>query len=194
MVCTSPITRNGQLDFPCGKCIACKLQRSSEWANRIMHEAQSYKESVFITLTYSDDHLPENGSLSKPDLVKFMKRIRAKLKYSEGRQIKYFGSGEYGTQGTERPHYHAILFGVGYSDFNEVTVNGKTYNTIPQWEYGFIDVKPLIWNRANYTAKYILKKTFEEKQKCIIKNITPPFQISSNGIGLNWAKAHRANR
>lgn len=46
--------------LPCGKCTGCKLERSRQWAVRLMHEAQLHKKTSFITLTYNDEELPNN--------------------------------------------------------------------------------------------------------------------------------------
>lgn len=43
------------LKLPCGRCIGCRLERSKQWALRLMHEAQLHKENSFITLTYNND-------------------------------------------------------------------------------------------------------------------------------------------
>ena len=47
--------------------------------------------------------------LKKSDFQKFIKRLRKDY------DIKYFACGEYGDK-TLRPHFHAILFGVNFSD------------------------------------------------------------------------------
>lgn len=44
--------------LPCGKCTGCKLERSRQWAVRLMHEAQLHTRTSFITLTYRDEDLP----------------------------------------------------------------------------------------------------------------------------------------
>jgi len=44
--------------LPCGKCTGCKLERSRQWAVRLMHEAQLHERTSFITLTYRDEDLP----------------------------------------------------------------------------------------------------------------------------------------
>ena len=43
---------------------------------RVIHELAGYKDAVFLTLTYADEHLPPNGSLVVADLQKFIKRLR----------------------------------------------------------------------------------------------------------------------
>ena len=73
----SPITINVQLigrtdttslQVPCGKCLACRIKKRQEWSMRCMHELDYWSRSSFLTLTYSDTHLPDNGSLSKRHL------------------------------------------------------------------------------------------------------------------------------
>ena len=98
--------------FPCGQCMACRLNKQREKAMRIGHELQYHKESVFITLTYDPEHLPENGSLVKSDVQKFLKRLRKRLGVE---RVRYFLCGEYGELGN-RPHYHLIVFGLSYND------------------------------------------------------------------------------
>ena len=61
---------------PCGKCLACRIARRQEWSMRVIHELSGYKDAVFLTLTYSDEFLPDHGSLVVADLQKFIKRLR----------------------------------------------------------------------------------------------------------------------
>lgn len=54
-----------ELTLPCGRCIGCKLERSRQWAVRLLHENQLHETSCFVTLTISPEHLhtrTENGS------------------------------------------------------------------------------------------------------------------------------------
>ena len=41
-----------------------------------MHEKQLHRHSAYITLTYNDEHLPENYNLRYRDFQLFMKRLR----------------------------------------------------------------------------------------------------------------------
>ena len=68
-----------------------------------MHDASS-----FVTLTYDDDHLPDNQSLELAHWQRFAKQIRDNIG-----PFRYFHCGEYGSI-TQRPHLHAILFGVDF--------------------------------------------------------------------------------
>lgn len=123
MACTRPLpcykTPSGKIVFspvqgavpaqvPCGQCIGCRLAHSRDWATRCMHEAHMHESSSFITLTYSPEHLPENGSLVRKHFTDFLKRLRKAL---GSVKIRYFGCGEYGSK-LERPHYHAIIVGL----------------------------------------------------------------------------------
>ena len=108
----------GFVDLPvevgCGRCIGCKLKRSAEWAIRCVHEASQHpdKDNSFLSLTYSPENLPQNGSLVKSDMQKFFKKFRKAI---SPHRIKYLCVGEYGDT-NYRPHYHALVFGYGFPD------------------------------------------------------------------------------
>lgn len=72
--------------LPCGRCIGCRLERSRQWATRLMHEAQMHPSASFVTLTYDDPHLPRGASLQLDHLQKFLKRLRRRLP----QQIRFF--------------------------------------------------------------------------------------------------------
>ena len=67
------------VEFACGQCIGCRIERSRQWAIRCVHEAQLYEANCFITLTYAPEHLPKNGSLVLEHFQKFMKRLRKRV-------------------------------------------------------------------------------------------------------------------
>ena len=64
------------LFLPCGRCVGCRLERSRQWAVRMMHEASLYDMSSFVTLTYDDLNIDDKRSLVYSDFQKFMKRLR----------------------------------------------------------------------------------------------------------------------
>ena len=74
---------------------------------------------MFVTLTYCDDALPEKGSLVREDVKKYCKRLRKYMLTHHNRKIKYMAVGEYGENGTERPHYHLIILGMRYERWRE---------------------------------------------------------------------------
>ena len=96
-------------ELPCGKCNGCLADKAQDWGIRLWHEAHSYKQNAFITLTYDEEHLPDDRKLVKSDAQKFLMQLRN----ITGERIRYFLTGEYGdTYG--RPHYHAIIFGFDF--------------------------------------------------------------------------------
>lgn len=65
-----------QIQIACGQCIGCRLEKSRQWAVRCMHEAKCHRYNSFVTLTYRQETLPENGQLVKRHAAKFMNRLR----------------------------------------------------------------------------------------------------------------------
>lgn len=185
MRCTSPIEINGMLAFPCGKCMACRIKRTQEWATRIVHETKYYKSSLFITLTYSNEYLPEGGSLEKDAISAFIKRYRKSI---YPRKVKFFACGEYGEK-AERPHYHILLLGAEIDDFEPHSIRGKYKHG--SWKKGFIDIKPLNYGTAQYVAGYIKGKKNGEFAKEEYGDRLPPYQRQSQGLGLKWAEENK---
>lgn len=150
--------RDMHIEVPCGQCIGCRLERSRQWAVRCVHEASLHEANCFITLTYSPDKLPKNGSLDIKHFQDFMKRLRKEY----GNGIRYFHCGEYGEQNT-RPHYHACIFNFDFPDKEKWKINnGYTYYTSAKleklWGHGFCTVGELTFETAAYVARYVTKK------------------------------------
>jgi len=156
---------NHALQLPCGQCIGCRLERSRQWAIRLVHEAQLHEKASFLTLTYDPHSLPEGGTLVKAHFQDFMKRLRAKLDYdSPGQKVRFFHCGEYGEKGS-RPHYHCALFGEDFASdrkFFKKTPRGDTLyisETLDElWPDGFSTIGELTFESAAYIARYVTKK------------------------------------
>ena len=113
---------NEHILIPCGHCIGCRLDYSRSWADRMMLELETAKKGLFITLTYNNENahwsefdefgIPVYATLDKRDCQLFMKRLRKRF---QNLSIRFYLAGEYG-EITLRPHYHAILFGIGLCD------------------------------------------------------------------------------
>lgn len=148
-----------RVQFPCGSCNGCLLERSRQWAVRITHEASMYEENCFVTLTYADEHLPANGGLWPEDWDAFIKALRQKI---APRRVRYFYCGEYGEQ-FGRPHFHAILFGwwfpdsVALGDRNGLRV-WRSDMLQELWEKGRTEIGSVSFESASYVARYVLKK------------------------------------
>lgn len=65
-----------EIQLPCGQCHGCRIRRSTEWAIRCIHEAQMHDHNCVVTLTYDDQHLPQDYSLRHYDVQCFIKRLR----------------------------------------------------------------------------------------------------------------------
>lgn len=85
----------------CGKCYSCLSNRRRQWLFRLSCESLRAYKSVFVTLTYDDEHLPPK--LSKVHLHEFIDNVRSIY------PLRYYAIGEYGPR-TLRPHYHLVLF------------------------------------------------------------------------------------
>ena len=96
----------------CGQCLPCRINKRREWTFRLELEASLHEHNSFVTLTYADQFLPEDGSVNPRHTQLWLKRLRKVL---DPRKVRFFLCGEYGDQ-TFRPHYHACLFGVGLDD------------------------------------------------------------------------------
>lgn len=123
-----------------------------------MHESSLYDENAFVTLTYSDDHLPPGGSLDKVAFQLFMKRLRKRI----GQPVRFFHCGEYGER-SGRPHYHALLFGYDFPDKKPWSLRGEhpTWRSDlleDLWPMGQSEIGSVTFESAAYVARYIVKK------------------------------------
>jgi hypothetical protein len=153
-----------QITLPCGQCVGCRLEKSRQWAVRCMHEAQLHEDNCFITLTYNDEHLPEDLSLNYDHFQTFIKDLRAHFKYHHKKTgIRFYMAGEYGDQ-FGRPHYHACIFGINFSDrkFHKRTSAGSNIYVSKilesLWPYGYSSIGDVNFESAAYVARYIMKK------------------------------------
>lgn len=159
--------RYDYVQIPCGKCLECMRTRSSEWQFRIKYELKVSRSSYFITLTYDDDHLPSDGSLSKSELQRFFKRLRKFI------PLRYFACGEYGDH-FGRPHYHFLLF----TDMS-LSIDRIDKLLSRCWKLGFYKIGTVTNQSIAYVTKYMLKKIGDFKD-----SKQAPFQLMSRKPGL----------
>jgi hypothetical protein len=189
-----PMARHGdsrEIKIPCRQCLSCRLNRSSEWQTRLIHEGKQHRSKIFLTLTYDDENLPLHGSLQTRDLQLFIKRLR---KAVAPLKIRYYGVGEYGDT-TRRAHYHAIIFGWEPFDGRLHTLGSagdKLYvsDFISRlWTKGHHLYSPASEGTMGYVARYSVKKQTGQLGKETYKHldeetgelnkIKPPFSIMS---------------
>ena len=173
---------------PCGQCVACRLNRSRDWAVRIMHECQSHERSAFLTLTYRDEDLPSNGSLDHRHVQLFFKRLRKSI---APKRIKFFVAGEYGDK-LGRPHYHAILFGHWFDDSVKFVRSESGYWLYRSdvldglWRHGHCQIGSVEFESAQYVAKYCLKKVTGDGAEAHYNGRKPEYATMSRGVGFDW--------
>ena len=192
--------RGDPVQLPCGRCIGCRLERSRQWAVRIMCESQMHDVSSFVTLTYDEANLPSDFSVNKRHLQLFFKRLR-----KAGYVFRYYCCGEYG-EDFSRPHYHLCLFGVNFADdrvFYRNTGSGPLY-TSPSleaiWRLGFCVIGDLTFESAAYVSRYCTKVvngdmaeshyTRCDSETGEIFRLEPEFSLMSRhpGIGDAWIR------
>ena len=200
----------GSLELPCGQCIGCRLERSRQWAMRCLHEASLYDRNAFVTLTYDDSNLPPGGSLTYTDFQKFMKRLRKRI----GVKVRFYMGGEYGEQGTKRPHFHACLFGYDFPDkvyYKKTSSGAKIYTSKileSLWPYGLCSIGDVTFESAAYIARYCVQKVtgnaadahyscdeFVDEFGEVRTSVTPEFNHMSlkPGIGAKWLEKYRTD-
>lgn len=177
------------ITVPCGKCAACRLNKSSEWATRVVHEMEYCHESCFLTLTYKD--APAGYNLRKKDLQDFMKRLRINLsrgvKGEHGQIRSFFACGEYGSK-RGRPHYHILILGWQPHDLHyyKNSYSGEVIYTShfleSTWKLGFCPVGTCTNLSAGYVARYAKKVTGASVSR------VPEFTLSSRNIDLSNGK------
>jgi hypothetical protein len=192
--------------IPCQQCIGCRLERSRQWAVRMMHEASLHEDNTFITLTYDDDNLPYGGSLDLRHYQLFMKRLRKK--YSD-RTIRFFHCGEYGDR-FERPHYHAVLFGFDFPDKElfRTEHGGASYTSeilTNLWDRGHCLIGDVTFESCAYVARYVTKKItgadselhYERADEygVVVGKVRPEYATMSRrpGIGQDWFRRYGAD-
>lgn len=144
---------------PCGRCLGCRADQARQWSIRILHECQMHEAAWFATLTYEDERIPENGSLDPEDLRGFFKSLRRE---EPAGTVSYYACGEYGER-TQRPHYHAVLFGPEFLDRRVLCDRGssrvwRSSSLEAHWPYGMCELGTVTPASAAYVAGYVRKK------------------------------------
>lgn len=156
-----------------------------------MLEALQHSDNSFVTLTYSDEHLPPGGSLNPKDTQDWLKRLRKAWQ----RPLRYYLVGEYGDL-TQRPHYHLAAFGL------PVCARGSTRKSksirgccnvcdliSDTWGHGQILSGSLETSSAQYVAGYVTKK-MTSKDDPRLQGRHPEFARMSLRPGIGATALH----
>lgn len=159
--------------FPCGQCLHCRINQARVWQHRIMLEAMMHPDTLWVTLTYNDENLPNPPWVQKEEIQGFLKRLRKVTP-----KFRYFIVGEYGDK-TYRPHYHCCFFGLSIA---------QAPNIFYKWgkcdREGFM-VGEITEASARYTSGYTTSK-LTKQQLWKKEGYAPEFMLSSRkngGIG-----------
>ncbi len=172
-----------------------------------MHELQMAGQvGSFVTLTYADEHLPENGQLRKKHWQDFAKALRHKCG-----SFRFLMCGEYGARSeTERCHFHVALFGLDFiypkdednRAFFKKNEQGHSLFTSPVlskvWTKGHHLLGDVSFDSVTYVAGYINKKVNGREAYAHYRRINfdtgeiynqvPEFALMSrnHGLGHSW--------
>lgn len=172
------------LVVPCGKCLLCKEKKARQWQTRCLAEtAKSDYPPIFITLTYDNNHLPAEG-VNKPDVQKFMKRLRKKLgKDGFDNKLRYVLVAEYG-KNTHRAHYHMLLWNMPFiSNTGMASWQALKEYIESSWQNGWIGMEQCKDASGKYCMKYIRKE-------CVVpEGSNSTFMLASRKRGIGYAFA-----
>lgn len=146
MACAKPLTQYRYADgtygfsargdviapnyIPCGQCMLCRLAKGAEVSTRLVHEGYASPHNVCATLTFADDKLPALGSVDADVTQAWMKRLRSRVAYRGGPELRFDLYAEYSPQ-KMRPHVHVCLFNYRPPD---AVYWGKSRAGNPQYE------------------------------------------------------------
>jgi len=171
-------SREGYSDMPlrlkCGQCRGCRLDRKRAWAIRCVHESQMHEKNSFLTLTYDDEHLPEDRGLDVSHWQNFAKKLRRQMG-----PFRFMHCGEYGEKGL-RPHYHALIFGLDFAEDSAPIRRGNdkhalrvSADLLDIWDKGFHTVGKVSFDSAAYVASYTMKKVTGKAQETAYERVDP---------------------
>lgn len=181
------------LELRCRNCIGCRQDRARAWALRCVHESLLHERNCFVTLTYDDEHLPNDGGLDVRHWQLFAKRLRKAIG-----PFRFYHCGEYGEK-TRRPHYHALLFGqdlagdwmlLRHQNGSDVYTSRLLQQT---WGLGEASIDHLNYSTAEYVTRYCMKKLNGNLGAETYGTLRPPYATMSRGgrtglggIGSTW--------
>ena len=196
------------IDAPCGKCHHCLKNRQNDWSIRLYEESRDWLHIDFVTFTYNDHSLPVNvevdhltgevisrSSLRMKDVSDAIKRFRTRYfrLYGENLDLKYFFCGEYGSRGSKRPHYHALIY------YNCDPLRLKALYQDWRNTFGFVHDKHVNISSTDrkkvsiYVSKYLTKSFFCSRQEEINAGlIERPRYIMSKGIGSGYIERSKS--
>lgn len=170
---------------PCGKCPECLRHKQNLWfvrfwcENKYQKKINPYSMTLYLTLTYNEEHLPSNRYEALNDIRAFIKQISRKYV----KKPRYYFASEHG-DAFNRIHFHGLIFGFPLiNNFQKLIEN--------MWPNGFVCVKLATYANYRYVCKYITKDTELYNGTDGIETI----QVFSKRpiLGFNWiTESHKS--
>lgn len=190
MLCIAPYKPGKPgIEYGCGQCMPCRINRKRMWTARLMLEASSHYDARFVTLTYEPKYLPLTDH-GLPELrPNHLRLLTENLRRLQG-PFRYYFVGEYGDH-TFRPHYHGVLFNSSI-DSDQLSRS---------WGKGSCQAGNVTIEGCAYVAGYVTKK-MTGSDDARLKGRQPEFARMSNrpGIGIlgiealvNWMRTPEGN-
>jgi hypothetical protein len=123
------------------------------------------------------------------EMIRYIKKSEISGKWSP--KMRYFGCGEYGEHGTERSHWHVLMWNLPREWYKWDPIHEEEYSTVLEeiWGKGFVSVGEVNRHRCAYVAGYMMKQVgrwWDDKKEIRIKPMQ--FMSKNPGIGANWIK------
>lgn len=206
-----------QIEIPCGKCMACRINYARNWGIRAVCESRDHEENYFLTVTYDNKHIKDKEgnigienlkyfpTVDMDEISSFIKRLRADQEYRNiDEKLKFLACTEYGDR-EQRPHGHILLFGYHHpltmSDGSPAMVFWKVsdsgfpiYRSLyleKKWEKGNVFVGEVSKDSAQYVAKYSIKNVRKLHEWCDEVNVERPSIRMSRRPGIGNAYFER---
>jgi len=183
-----------QIEKPCGKCIACIDLKSLRDATQLICELKTTTgDSWFATLTYDDEHLPADMSVSVREIQLFNKKYRKHLKKQNiSNKYRYRYRGEYGGQ-TNRPHYHICMFSVPMDDL-VIWRDSHTHKLYRSpvlekiWGKGQVVVTPLTPENCRYISRHHYAEKVEKGDITKLIHRHPVTGVTLSGLAPEFTQ------
>lgn len=167
------------IETPCNKCVSCDMLRALRQAVQLHCELRTTDtRSYFLTLTYDNEHLPEDFSVDKQELQRFIKRLRKWHTKNNKGKMRYKSQGEYGGM-FGRPHYHLAIFNLELTDLqligseaNYPAYESETLSKI--WGKGQVHLIDLVFENCLYITTHHIEQKTSDSVKTHEKPIRHP--------------------
>lgn len=170
-----------KVPIPCGMCLECRKQKSSEWRIRLGEHIKTHTNGVFITLTFDDEKLDklceETGSKESNEVAAIaVRRFCERWRKLKKKSVEHWLITELGHQNTHRLHLHGLIFTDTPTEIEKI------------WGYGWVFLGTWVnMQTINYIVKYITK--IDTDHKGFIGRI-----FCSPGIGRDYMKKAIQNK